>query len=158
MWSIAVSEKQCFIFASQMGFCLWCSQVNTFLKNSEKWDILWRLILYKKPSSGVLGLKGIVCNQSFQQIPFKHWKLDWALNMQRNVCCLQLVNVLPLIATISSSFLSGLSLLSPYLFSPCLSFRGRVWSGVSRALFPKWAGFVVSRVWALAGPGCWAET
>ncbi len=71
-----------------------------------------------------------VSNQSFQQIPPKHWKLDWALNMQRSARCLQLVNVLPLISTTttsssSSSFsLSCLSLLSLYLFSPYLSSLG----------------------------------
>lgn len=48
-------------------------------------------------------------NQSFQQILPKHWKLDWGLNLQRSACCLQLVNVLPLISTTSSAFFFLLS-------------------------------------------------
>lgn len=66
-----------------------------------------------------LGLVCIVSNQSFQQIPPKYWKLDWALNMQRSACCLQLVNVLPLISMSSSSFfLSSPSISSHPVSSP----------------------------------------
>lgn len=110
---MAVSEKQC-CHAHKL----------TPSSTSEKWDLLWRLIHYKKPSRGVWSPKCKVSNQCFQQIPPKHSKLDWALNMQRSARCLQLVNVLPLISTTTSSSsslsLSCLSLLSLYLFSPCL--------------------------------------
>lgn len=108
------------------GLFVYDTQKLTPSSKSEKLDLLCRLILYKKPSSGVLGLKCIVSNQFFQQIYPKHLKSDWTLNMQRSACCLQLVNVLPLISTASTFFfLSWLSLVSLHLLSPCLFLRGK---------------------------------
>ncbi len=131
---------KCVISASQTGFCLqlWPSS------KSEKWHLLWRLIHYRKSLNWVLGPKCTVSNQSFQQILPKHWKLGWGLNLQRSACCLQLVNMLPLISTTSSSssFLSCLSLISPLsLLAPSLpQGKSLKWRFLG-IFFPKWVLF-----------------
>lgn len=89
MHRMAVSEILGFYICKPNGYgIMWCSQVNTSSKFG-KWEYLWSPVHRKMPSSGGLGPKCIVSNQSAQQIPPKHWKL--ALALERSACWLDLV-------------------------------------------------------------------